>query len=139
MAGRGRSEPSAGLAVAAGGVLGASARWGVAVLLPSVDDGFPWGTLTANVVGCVLLGLVTVAVLDRAGPASLARPFLAVGVLGSFTTFSTLAVDGALLVDDGSPLVAVVYWAASLALGVVALLAGRAAGRRLVRGGEVAP
>ncbi|MDU0293562.1 CrcB family protein [Saccharothrix longispora] len=72
-------------AVALGGGLGGLARHGASLVLPG-----PVGTLVVNVVGCALIGVLMVLV-PRLHP--LARPFLGVGVLGGFTTFSAYALD----------------------------------------------
>lgn len=73
------------VAVALGGGLGGLARYGALLLVPGL-----WGTLLVNVLGCALIG-VLMAFVPRAHP--LTRPFLGVGVLGGFTTFSAYAVD----------------------------------------------
>lgn len=95
-------------AIAAGGVLGSEARYGVAVALPHDADGFPTSTLVVNVVGCVLIGVLMTVLLNLTSPHRLARPFLGVGVLGGFTTFSTFGVDTQrLLTVDAWPTAAV--------------------------------
>jgi fluoride exporter len=130
--GRGQLRPSVLGAVFAGGMLGASARLGVSAVVPSVGDGFPWDTLGENVVGSLLLGFVLVVLVERFAPTSLLRPFLAVGVLGSFTTFSALAVEGDSLVREGEAALAAVYWSSTLAAGLVAALVGIAGALRLL-------
>src|SRR3954471_6812642 len=79
--------------VAAGCALGGIARWAVAEALPHDPGGFPWSPFSANVVGCFLIGVLMVLVVERWSRRPLARPFLGTGVLGGFTTFSTYAVD----------------------------------------------
>ncbi|GAA4909542.1 fluoride efflux transporter CrcB [Streptomyces coeruleoprunus] len=113
-------------AVAAGGALGAAARYGVSLAWPAAPDAFPWAILWINAVGCALIG-VLMAVLDEARrPHRLLRPFVGTGVLGGFTTFSTYAVDVHRLVDRGEARTAVAYLAGTLvvALAAVALAAG---------------
>lgn len=120
------------LAIAAGGVLGAEARYGIATLMPHASSAFPWATLLTNVSGCLLIGVLMVVVLDLLErPHRLLRPFLGVGVLGGFTTFSTFAVDAERLVDAGRLGTAAAYVAATLVLGQVAVHAATAATRRL--------
>ncbi|MGK5675935.1 fluoride efflux transporter FluC [Micromonospora sp. URMC 106] len=127
-------------AVAAGGALGALARAGLQHALPHGPTGFPWATFGVNLTGCLLIG-VLMAALERAGGGRpLLRPFLGVGVLGGYTTFSTYAVDVHRALDAGAPAVALGYLAATLlgALAAVWLgdaLAGRLLGRAADGGG----
>ena len=108
-------------AVAAGGVVGAEARYGLALALPHAPAAFPWAVLLTNVIGCVLIGVLMTVLLDVVPrPHPLARPLLGVGVLGGFTTFSTFAVDTDRLVHLHRPWLAAGYVAASL----LACLAG---------------
>lgn len=80
-------------AIAVGGVLGSEARYGLAVAIPSAGTRFPWSTLIINASGCALIGALMVILLQLSRPHRLARPFLGVGILGGYTTFSTFAVD----------------------------------------------
>jgi CrcB protein len=118
------APPLAVLLVAAGGVIGALARAGVAALLPTRAATWPWATLVVNAVGAAAL----CALLARA-PGAGARLLLGTGLLGGFTTFSAFAVETVLLVDAGRPGTAIGYVAASLA----SLLAGGALGAALAR------
>jgi CrcB protein len=81
-----------------------------------------------------VLGLLLVLILDLWPPRRYLRPFLAVGFIGSFTTFSTWMVEVGELVSGGSPLIAVLYLSGSLTAGLAAtglgLLVGRAVARR---------
>jgi CrcB protein len=96
------------LAIAAGGVLGSEARYGVAVALPHDPHGFPTSTLVVNVVGSVLIGVLMTVLVNLTSPHRLARPFLGVGVLGGFTTLSAFGVDTQrLLAGDAWPTAAV--------------------------------
>ncbi|MER5356825.1 fluoride efflux transporter CrcB [Streptomyces sp. NPDC002785] len=87
--------------VALGGALGASARYGAALLWPTAPGGFPWTTLIVNVVGCAVIGVFMVVISDVWAAHRLVRPFFGTGVLGGFTTFSTYAVDIERLIDGG--------------------------------------
>ncbi|MGW7196413.1 fluoride efflux transporter FluC [Streptomyces chryseus] len=107
-------------AVAAGGVLGALGRYGAAVLWP----GSVWTTLGVNVVGCALIGVLMVLVAEQGRGHALARPFLGVGVLGGFTTFSTYAADLARLLERGEALTATAYAAGTFAGAMGAVWAG---------------
>jgi CrcB protein len=124
-----RAQPDVLAVVALGGMLGASARYGVAQLLGTPEGGFPWATFVANVSGCFLLGLVLVLLLERFPPSRYLRPFLATGILGAFTTMSTYQLETVLLIKDGHPLTAAVYGLGSLAAGLVFTFAGIHAGR----------
>ena len=118
------------LLAALGGALGALARWGVAEALPREDGGWPWATLLVNLTGCLLIGLLTGALARRSPEPAWARPFLAVGVLGGYTTWSTFAVEVVALTDAGAPGLAAGYVLASVVGGVLAVAAGVAAVRR---------
>lgn len=105
-------------AVAAGGALGAAARYGMAEAWPAPVHGFPWATLAVNVVGCLAIG-VLLGVERR----PLVRGFAGTGVLGGFTTFSTYAVEADGLWRADHPWLAAGYVAATLscALGAACL------------------
>lgn len=88
--------------ISAGGAVGATARYGAARLWPTTDGAFPWTTFAVNVLGCGLIGVLMVLVAEGGWSAHpLLRPFLGVGVLGGFTTFSTYTLDFLLLVRRG--------------------------------------
>jgi CrcB protein len=97
------------VAVAAGGVLGAQARYGLGLLLPHGARSFPWSTVLINASGCLLIGALMVLLLELTSPHRLARPFLGVGILGGYTTFSTFTVDVEGLLMQHRPLTAFVY------------------------------
>jgi CrcB protein len=118
------------LLAALGGIVGALARWGVATALPPPV----WATLLVNLTGCLLLGVLVAVVTVRLPDAAWPRPFLAVGVLGGFTTFSAFAVEVVGLVEEGAAGPAAAYVLASVVGGVVAVALGTSAGRALVRG-----
>ena len=126
-----RADPAVLAAVAAGGMVGASARYGIARWSPVVPGQVPWATLWTNLGGSLVLGVVLVLVLERSRGHRLLRPFLATGAIGAFTTMSTYAVEVALLVRDDHPLTGAVYAVASLIGGVVAAAAGLRIGRRV--------
>jgi CrcB protein len=86
--------------------------------------GFPWGTLAVNLVGCALLGALTGLAQSRLDLTLEARLFLVVGVLGSFTTFSTLGYETIELLRRAAYLAALANAAGSLLLGMAALVAG---------------
>ena len=113
------------MAIALGGALGAVARhfishWSVVAL----GNGFPWGTLTVNVVGCFALGVVVEVMALVWSPAAEWRAFLTVGVLGAFTTFSAFALDISILHERGEMLQAILYVTVSVAGSIAAIFAG---------------
>jgi fluoride exporter len=118
--------------IAAGGVLGAEARYGVARLLPHPPAAFPWATLVVNALGCLLIGVLMVVVTELTRPHRLARPFLGVGVLGGFTTFSTYTVDVQRLLLAHRPGMALGYLLGTLAAALVTVWLGATATRALV-------
>jgi CrcB protein len=87
--------------VALGGVVGAIARYEVALRWPTPAAGFPWTTLAINLLGSALLPIVVVLASEVWTRRRLLRPALGTGVLGGFTTFSTFAVDQQRLLDHG--------------------------------------
>jgi CrcB protein len=114
------------LLVGAGGAIGAMGRYGVGVATGRVLPlSFPYGTLLVNVAGSLLMG-VLVGLLARFTPdwQNEARLFLAVGVLGGFTTFSSFSLDTIVLVERGALLQAAFYVAASVILSILALYCG---------------
>jgi fluoride exporter len=117
-----------GLAVALAGAVGALLRWriGVAIGLRS----FPWATLAVNVVGCFALAVVLAGPgASRWSPATTTA--VAVGLLGSFTTFSTFGYETFTLLRTDEPGRAVAYVGLSLAGGLAATALGWAVGRTL--------
>jgi CrcB protein len=124
------------LLAALGGALGASARWAVAGALPSSPGVWPWATLLVNLTGCLLIGVLLAVLLARFPASPWLRPFLATGVLGGYTTYSTFAVDTVELVDAGRPVLAAGYVLASVLGGVLAVVAGLLAGRAAARATE---
>jgi CrcB protein len=112
------------LLAALGGALGALARWALAEALPHSPGGWPWSTLLVNLLGCLLIGVLLAVLLARFPESPWLRPFLAVGVLGGFTTYSTFATDVVRLADTGHVVLAAAYVLASVVGGVLAVLAG---------------
>lgn len=120
-------------AIAAGGVLGAEARAGIAAVAPTPAGGFPVGTLLINVTGCLLIGVLMVLVVEVGRGHPLTRPFLGVGVLGGYTTFSGYAVDAQRLIDAGHVAAAVAALALTPVLALLAVTAAARATRAAVR------
>src|ERR1700722_6557458 len=105
----GPTRPRAVLAVAAGGALGAPARYGIGLALPVHGGGFPLATFLINVSGGLILGALVTLVVERWPPTRYVRPFFGTGFLGAYTTWSTFMVDAAVLTKDGHAGVAVGY------------------------------
>jgi fluoride exporter len=112
------------LAVALGGAAGSLARFYMVVALKRLDTVLPWGTLLVNVLGSFLIGAVWAWFLDRPDTPEWVRVGLMTGVLGGYTTLSSVSLETVLLLESGA------YWqaganiAANVALGVLACLAG---------------
>jgi CrcB protein len=121
--------------IGAGGVVGASARYGLELLWPPPDPtDVPWATFAANVTGCLVLGVVMVAVTEAGQRHPLWRPFLGVGIVGGYTTFSTYAVQVQQGIQAEASGLAVGYLFGTLAAALVAVTAGTMAARTLLRG-----
>jgi len=115
--------------VAAGGALGAVARWLLSGLLPRAEGRFPWGTFVVNVTGCLLIGFL-LALLDDREPAGRAwRALLVVGFLGAYTTFSTFGWETSDLVRGDAWGRAAAYAGGSVLFGFAAVRLGALAAR----------
>jgi CrcB protein len=113
------------LLASAGGAIGAGARYLVHVgIARLVGTSFPWATLTINVLGCLLMGVVVEVVVLRLNGSPELRTFLAAGILGGFTTFSAFALDVEALISTHEPGAAAIYVAASVVLSILALYLG---------------
>ncbi|GAA3015578.1 fluoride efflux transporter CrcB [Streptomyces drozdowiczii] len=107
--------------VALGGAVGASARYGAALLWPTATGTFPWTTLVVNVVGCAVIGVFMVIISEVWAAHRLVRPFFGTGVLGGFTTFSTYAVDIERLVSKDRAGTGLVYLGVTLLAALAAV------------------
>ena len=115
-----------------GGCAGTLLRASVAMVFPSAADAWPWATLVVNLAGCYLLGhLLRWAATGHLGGGR--QLFLATGVAGALTTFSSFAVEVVSLATEVDPASAMVYAGTSVVLGVAlcshGMWAGDAAGR----------
>lgn len=120
------------LVIGSAGALGALARYAVARLVTSPAGHFPWSTFWINVTGSFAIGLVLVLVGERFRSARIARPLIATGFLGAYTTFSTYMVDSDLLFRRHDFATGALYVAASLFAGLGAAFAGVVLARFLV-------
>ncbi|MFJ7911825.1 fluoride efflux transporter FluC [Kitasatospora sp. NPDC096204] len=127
-----RGQGRAVAVVAAGGAIGASARYAAGLGWQTGPTAFPWTTLLVNVVGCAVIGVFLVVITEGRQPHPLARPFFGTGVLGGFTTFSTYAVDIRRLLEGGRPGPALAYLGLTLAGALVAVWAAAGLTRRLI-------
>ena len=124
------------LAVAVGGGLGSLARWGVGAALEAPRDGFPWATLLVNVTGSFALGAMVVLTVAWWPASRFVRPFVGVGVLGGYTTFSAYMADTrSLLVADGVG-AAAAYVVGTVLVGLLAVWVGMALARPVLSGPE---
>lgn len=121
------------LVIALGGGLGALARYGLAHAWPTRPGLFPWGTFLTNVIGCFLIGVLMVLITEIWTAHHLVRPFLGVGVLGGFTTFSTYAVEARGLLQPGTVGLAAVYLTGTLLAALIAVVLGVWLTRTLTR------
>ncbi|MFF4487120.1 fluoride efflux transporter FluC [Streptomyces sp. NPDC001544] len=119
-------------AVAAGGAIGASARFEAALLWPTGKAGFPWTTLGVNAVGCLVIGVFLVSITEVWAPHPLLRPFFGTGVLGGFTTFSTYCIDIERLVRQDRPGLALAYLVGTVVVAMGAAKAGVVGTRRIL-------
>lgn len=111
--------------VAAGGALGAAARYGVNIVSGRLlGTAFPWHTLAVNVLGCFLMGALVELMARKLDLSLETRAFLTTGILGGFTTFSAFALDFALLAERKQAFAAAAYVAASVGLSLLAIFAG---------------
>ena len=120
------------LAVAIGGAFGAVARFGIDRTMERRSFAvFPWSTFVINMSGCLLIGVVIAALVDRHHLPGWVRIGLVMGVLGGYTTFSTYAQESLGLLREGQAGVATLYAAGSVLIGLVAVYAGTLIGRTL--------
>jgi CrcB protein len=118
--------------VALGGVVGSLARYQLGRWWPTPVGGFPAATLLINLLGGLAIGVFLVLITEHLTPHPLVRPFVATGVLGGFTTFSTYALDLQQLLLAHRVAIGLLYLLVT-ALGTVAAAAvGMAGTRRLL-------
>ncbi len=112
------------LVIAVGGALGSLARWGLTVLVPRAPGDLPVATWAANTTGALAIGVLMVVVTDVVTPGRYLRPFLGIGVLGGYTTFSTYMAETLDLAMTGQTGRAAEYLLGTLATGLPATWLG---------------
>jgi CrcB protein len=116
--------------VGLGGGIGALARYEIAMRAGIVTPpDFPWATLWINVSGAFLLGFLVTLVIEHWPPTRYVRPFVGIGILGGFTTFSAFVVETDRLIGAGFPGRAAAYVALGVLLGLAAMVLGTFAAR----------
>ena len=116
------------LAIAAGGSIGALLRYWVSTAVQGrTTSVFPYGTLTVNVIGSLLIGFLYIWLIERLAVGPAVRAFMLIGVLGAFTTFSTFSIETLNLMESGhlgkalvNMLVSVIVCVGAAGLGVLA-------------------
>ncbi|WP_230205094.1 fluoride efflux transporter FluC [Parafrankia elaeagni] len=136
VAGGRRAPLSLLVVIAVGGAAGACLRRGASLLWPTPAEAFPWTTLGVNLAGCAAIGVLMAVIsvrhgVQRHGVHPLVRPFLGVGVLGGFTTFSAYAVEARGLVTAGRAGFALAYLGGTVLGALVAVSAATAVTRQL--------
>jgi CrcB protein len=124
------------VAIALGGAVGAAARYGAGLALPVEPGSFPWATLLVNASGCLAIGVLLVLVAEGVAAHPLARPFLGVGALGGYTTFSTYAVEADALLRAGERATALAYLGGTLVAALLAVRLGTGTGTALARAAQ---
>ena len=120
------------LFIAVGGSIGAVLRYAASLGVVSImGRGFPYGTLFVNVVGSLLIGLLSVIMLDRFNVGPEWRAAVFVGVLGSFTTFSTFSLETLNLLEQGELVAAITNVMLSIVVCLIAVWLGVVLGRQI--------
>ena len=120
------------LAIAAGGAVGSVLRFWLSMWVHSfAGRGFPYGTLTVNVLGCLAMGFLFVLFIDRLSDNVVLRAGILIGVLGGFTTFSSFSIETFSLIEQGAWFKAIANMTLSLLLCVGATWIGVAVARQI--------
>lgn len=117
------------LMVGAGSFLGGAARYAISLAMKTLSKGFPWATLAANLIGCLLIGILWGYFSRSSNEGSSWALFMTVGFCGGFTTFSTFSKEALMMLQAGN------FWsfAGYVALSITAGIALVALGYWLVR------
>ena len=112
------------LAVGAGSCVGGIARYLISISMKGAGKGFPWGTLTVNLIGCLLIGLLWGYFSKTATEGTGWALFLTIGLCGGFTTFSTFSKEALVILQSGNVLSFALYLAVSILAGIALVAAG---------------
>lgn len=120
------------IAISLGAIPGALSRYYLTLLFAHwFGTQFPFGTFFINITGAIVMGFFVTYFLDRGIGTPELRLFFAVGFLGSYTTFSTYALETSVLLKSGSHSLALLYWLGSAAIGFLGLEFGSFLARKL--------
>ena len=123
--------------VAIAGAIGALCRWGIGkAAVRLFGPAFPWGTLTVNLAGCFLIGLIMHIGLATDKLPHALRIALTIGFLGAMTTFSSFSYETAMLIEQARWMAAGINIFCNLILGLTATVAGLTLGR-ILSGGTI--
>ena len=118
------------VAIACGGAIGALSRFGLQQWLATIYNGrFPLAIFVANSIGSLCLGLFYVFIVEKGIVPEVWRPFLIIGLIGAFTTFSTFSLDSIRLIEEGNWSMALGNIVANLVVGLVGAYVGMSIGR----------
>lgn len=114
------------IAIGVGGGLGSILRFILSAWVQNrtKTEYFPWGVLTVNVVGCLLIGILFALLVEQFNTGPLLRSIIFIGLLGGFTTFSSFSLDAITLLYSGAYGTAALYILASVGVGILATAAG---------------
>ena len=108
-----------------GGGLGSLGRYFLTLVMANAfGTSLPWGTLTANILGCLLIGMVYAWFAHIMTVDASLRLFLITGCLGGFTTFSAFGLETWMMIDEGAYAAAAMYSLGSVAIGLLAVMSG---------------
>lgn len=124
------------VALGCGGVMGAVGRYAVSLAIPTAVNHFPWSTFIINLSGSAVLGFLLILLIEQFPRGRLVRPLVGSGVIGAYTTFSTLEVDTLLLFRGHDIATGFLYLTSSLLGGLVAVWLGMNAARLFIRAEE---
>ncbi len=112
------------LLVGAGSCIGGIARYLVSQLMHSLSTGFPWGTFTVNIIGCLVIGMLWGCTSRFTNISSWISLFFIVGFCGGFTTFSTFSRESLVLIQSNDYSSFLLYTLGSVILGIFAVFGG---------------
>jgi fluoride exporter len=120
------------IAIAIGGTLGCWARYAMTNLVQAIyGRGFPYATLSINLLGSFLMGFLFIETLERLTVSPAIRAGILTGVIGGFTTFSTFEMESLLLTEQGEVAKALLYMLLSVGLGFLCAFGGAYIARNL--------